>query len=104
MHSAFTGTPFGAPLGAAAGDETRQRVDALRANLRDTAVRQRDAVADAAARAYPDFEQNQHFQELVSSLDGLAAAVSEGYTSQQMAQHLDAVQGAVNNWGRLASY
>ncbi|MFI6209149.1 hypothetical protein ACIBAI_22545 [Streptomyces sp. NPDC051041] len=99
MYSAFTGIPAGPPLGAAAGDGPRQRVDTLRANLRDAAVQHREAVAAAAARAYPAFEQHQHFRELVGGLDGLAAAVSEGYGSQQMTQHLDAVQRAVNNWG-----
>ncbi|WP_437065423.1 hypothetical protein [Streptomyces sp. enrichment culture] len=99
MYSAFTGVPAGPPLAAAPGDGPQQRVDALRANLRDTAVRYREAVTAAAARAYPAFEQNEHFRELVGSLDGLAAAVSERYGSQQMAQHLDAVQRAINNWG-----
>ncbi|MGW0188194.1 hypothetical protein ACWDV7_20815 [Streptomyces sp. NPDC003362] len=99
MYSAFTGVPAGPPLAAAPGDGPQQRVDALRANLRDTAVRYREAMAAAAARAYPAFEQNEHFRELVGSLDGLAAAVSERYGSQQMTQHLDAVQRAINNWG-----
>lgn len=99
MYSAFTGAPYGPPLGAAVGDETRQRVDVLRADLRDAAVQHRDAVASAAARAYPGFEQNEHFRELVDNLDGLAAAVSDAHGSQQMTQYLDGVQGAVNNWG-----
>ncbi|WP_272910410.1 DEAD/DEAH box helicase family protein [Streptomyces mexicanus] len=99
MHSAFTGTPYGPPAGAAVGDETRQRVDVLRATLRDVALQHREAVALAAARAYPNAEQTEHFQALVGALDGLAAAVSENYGSQQMMQHLDAVQGAVNAWG-----
>ncbi|MGY5099471.1 hypothetical protein [Streptomyces sp. 900105245] len=99
MHSAFTGTPYGPPPGAAVGDETRQRVNVLRADLRDAAVRHRDAVAGAAARAYPDLGQNEHFRALVGHLDGLAAAVSDAHGSQQMTQHLDDVQGAVNAWG-----
>ncbi|PJE97141.1 hypothetical protein CUT44_14260 [Streptomyces carminius] len=99
MHSAFTGDPYGPPVGAAVGDETRQRVDVLRATLRDVALQHRESVALAAARAYSDFEQNEHFRALGGALDGLAAAVSEGYGSQQMTQHLDAVQGAVNAWG-----
>ncbi|MGW3415603.1 hypothetical protein [Streptomyces sp. NPDC000888] len=99
MHSAFTGAPYGPPPGAAVGDETRQRVDVLRADLRDAAVQHRAAVASAAVRAYPDFEQNEHFRELVGNLDGLAAAVSDAHGSQQMTQFLDGVQGAVNNWG-----
>ncbi|MEV5774222.1 hypothetical protein AB0L49_23680 [Streptomyces antimycoticus] len=99
MHSAFTGAPYGPPADAAVGDEPRQRVDVLRATLRDVAAQHREAVALAAARAYPDFEQNEHFRELVGALDGLAAAVSEDYGSQQMTQHLDAVQVAVNAWG-----
>ncbi|MGV9277765.1 hypothetical protein [Streptomyces griseosporeus] len=99
MHSAFTGAPYGPPAGPAVGDGTRQRVDVLRATLRDAAVQHREAVTLAAARAYPDFEQNEHFRALVGALDGLAAAESEGYGSQQMTQHLDAVQGAVNAWG-----
>lgn len=99
LYSAFTRAPYGLPPGAAVGDETRQRVDALRADLRDAAVRHRDAVASAAVRAYPGLEQNEHFGELIGSLDGLAAAVSEGYGSQQMTQYLNAVQGAVTNWG-----
>ncbi|MFE0453052.1 DEAD/DEAH box helicase family protein [Streptomyces sp. NPDC058914] len=99
MYAAFTGTPYGPPPGAATGDETRQRVDVLRANLRDAALQHRDAVSGAAARAFPDYEQNAHFQELVGSLDGLAAAVSDSHGSQQMTQHLDAVQAAVNGWG-----
>lgn len=99
MYSAFTGAPYGPPPGAAIGDKTRQRVDVLRTDLRDAAVRHRDAVASAAARAYPDFEQNEHFRELVGSLDGLAAAVSDAHGSQQMTQYLDGVQGAVSNWG-----
>ncbi|MEW2265975.1 hypothetical protein ACGF5T_33680 [Streptomyces sp. NPDC047853] len=99
MHSAFTGAPYGPPAGAAVGDETRQRVDVLRATLRDVALQHREAVALAAARAYPDFEQNEHFRALAGALDGLAGAVPEGYGSQQMTQHLDAVQGAVNAWG-----
>jgi hypothetical protein len=99
MHSAFTGAPYGPPAGAAVGDETRQRVAVLRATLRDVALQHREAVALAAARAYPNAEQNEHFRALVGALDGLAAAVPEGYGSQQMTQHLDAVQGAVNTWG-----
>ncbi|MEU2380336.1 hypothetical protein [Streptomyces misionensis] len=99
MHSAFTGAPYGPPAGAAVGDGTRQRVDVLRAALRDAAVQHREVVALAAARAYPDFEQNEHFRALVGALDGLAAAESDGYGSQQMTQHLDAVQRAVNAWG-----
>ncbi|MBW1603530.1 hypothetical protein JJV70_15740 [Streptomyces sp. JJ66] len=99
MHSAFTGAPYGPAPGAAVGDETRQRVDVLRADLRDAAVRHRDAVAGAAARAYPDLGQNEHFRALVGHLDGLAAAVSDAHGSQQMTQHLDDVQGAVNAWG-----
>src|SRR5690606_29890158 len=99
MHSAFTGAPYGPPAGAAVGDETRQRVDVLRATLRDVALQHREAVALAAARAYPDAEQNEHFRALVGALDDLAAALPEGYGSQQMTQHLDAVQGAVNAWG-----
>ncbi|MET9016920.1 hypothetical protein ABZX74_39590 [Streptomyces olivaceoviridis] len=99
MYSAFTGAPVGPSLGAAAGDGPQQRVATLRANLRDTAVQHQEAVTAAAARAYPAFEQNEYFRELAGSLDGLAAAVSEGYGSQQMTQHLDAVQRAVNNWG-----
>jgi hypothetical protein len=35
-------------------------------------------VALAAARAYPDAEQNEHFRALTGALDGLAAAVPEG--------------------------
>ncbi|KFG71337.1 hypothetical protein [Streptomyces mutabilis] len=93
------GAPYGPPAGAAVGDETRQRVDVLRATLRDVALQHREAVALAAARAYPDLQQNEHFQALVGALDGLAATVSEEYGSQQMTQHLDAVQGAVNAWG-----
>ncbi|MCT9141803.1 hypothetical protein N4G67_22625, partial [Streptomyces violarus] len=99
MHSAFTGAPYGPPPGAAVGDEPRQRVDVLRADLRDLAVRHRDAVASAAALAYPDVEQNERFRELVGSLDGLAAAVTDAHGSQQMTQYLDGVQGAVNSWG-----
>ncbi|MEU0287457.1 hypothetical protein [Streptomyces sp. NPDC006147] len=99
MHSVFTGAPYGPPAGAAVGDETRQRVDVLRSTLRDVALQHRETVALAAARAYPDFEQDEHFRTLVGALDGLAAAVSEAHGSQQMAQHLDAVQGAVNAWG-----
>lgn len=99
MHSAFTGAPYGPPAGAAVGDETRQRVDVLRATLRDVALQHREAMGLAAARAYPDFEQNEHFRALAGALDGLAAAAPEGYGSQQMTQHLDAVQGAVNAWG-----
>ncbi|PNV30904.1 hypothetical protein C1708_33030 [Streptomyces sp. DH-12] len=99
MHSAFTGAPYGPPAGAAVGGETRQRVDVLRATLRDAALQHREAVALAAARAYPDAEQNEHFRALVGALDGLAAAVPEDYGSQQMTEHLDAVQGAVNAWG-----
>ncbi|GHB76263.1 hypothetical protein GCM10010331_75210 [Streptomyces xanthochromogenes] len=99
MHSAFTGAPYGPAPGAAVGDETRQRVDVLRADLRDAAVRHRDAVTGAATRAYPDVGQNEHFQALVGHLDGLAAAVSDAHGSQQMTQHLDGVQGAVNAWG-----
>ncbi|MFJ6709244.1 MULTISPECIES: hypothetical protein [unclassified Streptomyces] len=99
MHSAFTGAPYGPAPGAAVGDETRQRVDVLRADLRDAAVRHRDAVTGAATRAYPDLGQNEHFQALVGHLDGLAAAVSDAHGSQQMTQHLNGVQGAVNAWG-----
>ncbi|MEU4038645.1 hypothetical protein [Streptomyces collinus] len=99
MHSALTGTPYGAPPGAALGDEPRQRVDALRASLRDTALHHRNAVVYAAERAYPDFEQDARFQELISGLDGLAAAVSDRYRSQQMTDRLVAVQQAVNQWG-----
>ncbi|MEW1551337.1 DUF6884 domain-containing protein [Streptomyces tsukubensis] len=99
LYSAFTGTPYGPPPGAAVGDETRQRVDVLRADLRDTAVRHRDAVTGAAARAYPGFEQNEHFRALVGNLDGLAAAVSDAHGSQQMTQYLDGIQEAVNAWG-----
>ncbi|WP_186779882.1 DEAD/DEAH box helicase family protein [Streptomyces salinarius] len=99
MYSAFTSTPYGPPPGAAIGDETRQRVDVLRTDLRDAAVQHREAVAGATARAYPNFEQNEYFRELVSSLDGLAAAVSDAHGSQQMTHYLDGVQRAVNNWG-----
>ncbi|MFD5994208.1 hypothetical protein ACFWGE_21405 [Streptomyces bacillaris] len=99
MHSAFTGAPYGPAPGAAVGDETRQRVDVLRADLRDASVRHGDAVTGAATRAYPDIRQNEHFQALVDHLDGLAAAVSDAYGSQQMTQHLNGVQEAVNAWG-----
>ncbi|MFC7639599.1 SNF2-related protein [Streptomyces thermogriseus] len=51
MYSVFTGTPAGPSPGAAPGDGSQQRVDALRAALRDTAVQHREAVAAAAARA-----------------------------------------------------
>ncbi|MFJ8194722.1 hypothetical protein ACIQ8D_33980 [Streptomyces sp. NPDC096094] len=99
MHSAFTGAPYGPPVAAAADDETRQRADVLRATLRDVAAQHREAVALAAARAYLHLEQNRHFRELVGALDSLAVAVSEDHGSQQMTQHLNAVQGAVNAWG-----
>ncbi|MEU2098646.1 hypothetical protein [Streptomyces globisporus] len=99
MHSAFTGAPYGPAPAASVGDETRQRVDVLRADLRDTSVRHGDAVTGAATRAYPDIRQNEHFQALVDHLDGLAAAVSDAYGSQQMTQHLNGVQEAVNAWG-----
>ncbi|MFI9155713.1 hypothetical protein [Streptomyces sp. NPDC053367] len=97
MYSAFTGVPYGPPLGPAAADESRQRVDVLRANLREVALEHRAAFASAAAQ--PAVAQNPHLQELVGSLDGLAAAVAESYSSQQMTQHIDAVQQAVNAWG-----
>ncbi|MEJ1202806.1 MULTISPECIES: hypothetical protein [unclassified Streptomyces] len=99
MHSAFTGAPYGPPVAAAADDETRQRADVLRATLRDVAAQHREAVALAAARAYPRFEQHRHFRGLVGALDSLAAAVSEDHGPQQMTQHLNAVQEAVNAWG-----
>ncbi|MCX4682553.1 hypothetical protein OG413_46065 [Streptomyces sp. NBC_01433] len=98
MYSAFTHALYGPPPGAAVADETRQRVDVLRADLRDAAVWHRDAVTSAAARAYPDFEQNERFRELDGNLDGLAAAVSDAHGSQQMSQYLDGIQRAVNNW------
>ncbi|MEU3050839.1 hypothetical protein ABZ705_30800 [Streptomyces sp. NPDC006984] len=56
-------------------------------------------LAAAAARAQPDSEQSEHFRALIGSLDGLSAAVSDAHGSQQMLQHLDAVQNAVNGWG-----
>jgi hypothetical protein len=97
MYSAFSGAPYGSPPGAVDGDETQQRVEALRANLRDAAVQHRDALVGAATRAQSEY--SEHFDGLRGALDGLAAAVSEGYGSQQMTQHLAAVQGAVNAWG-----
>ncbi|MFF9892985.1 hypothetical protein ACF1G1_26095 [Streptomyces albidoflavus] len=99
MHSALTGVPYGPAAGAAVGDETRQRVDVLRAALRDGAVWHRGVLADATARAYPDLEQNARFQALVGPLDGLAAAVSDAHGSQRMMQHLADVQGAASAWG-----
>ncbi|WP_281944646.1 hypothetical protein [Streptomyces olivaceus] len=99
MHSAFTGDSYGPPAGAAVGDETRQRVDVLRATLRDVALQHREAVALAAARAYPDVDQSERFRALVGALDGLAAAVAEDYGSQQMTQRIDDVQAALNAWG-----
>lgn len=98
MYSAFTGAPYGPPSGPAVGDGTRQRVDVLRADLRDAALQHRDSVASAAARAYPDFEQNEHFRDLVANLDSLAAAVSDAHGSQQKRQYLDGVEAAVTNW------
>ncbi|MDX3867237.1 hypothetical protein [Streptomyces europaeiscabiei] len=98
MYSAFSGAPYGSPPGAVDGDETQQRVEALRATLRDAAVQHRDVLVGAAARAQSEY--SEHFDGLRGALDGLAAAVSEGYGSQQMTQHLDAVQGAVDAWGR----
>lgn len=97
MYSAFTGSRYGWPPDAAAGEDTQQRVEALRANLREVAVQHRDALVGAAARVQREY--SEHFVELRGALDGLAAAVSEGYGSQQMVQHLDAVQGAVNALG-----
>ncbi|MGC5000587.1 DUF6884 domain-containing protein [Streptomyces sp. DT195] len=99
MHSAFTGAPYGPTPGAAVGDGTRQRVDVLRADLRDVAVRHRDAMASAASLTYPNLGQNEHFQALVGHLDGMASAVSDTHGSQQMTQYLDGVQEAVNAWG-----
>lgn len=97
MYSAFSGAPYDSPPGAVDGDETQQRVEVLRATLRDAAVQHREALVGAAARAQSEY--SEHFDGLRGALDGLAAAVSEGYGSQQMTQHLDAVQGAVNAWG-----
>ncbi|MEU5483548.1 hypothetical protein AB0H11_39440, partial [Streptomyces mirabilis] len=98
LYSAFSGAPYGSPPGAVDGDETQQRVEALRATLRDTAVQHRDVLVGAAARGQSEY--SEHFNDLRGALDGLAAAVSDGYGSQQMTQHLDAVQGAVDAWGR----
>ncbi|MGW5042193.1 hypothetical protein ACWEQK_28950 [Streptomyces parvulus] len=102
MHSAFTGVPYGPAPGAAVAEETRQRVDVLRAHLRDAAVRHHDAVTSAAARAFVASEHHEHheyMQALVNNLTGLAAAVSGAYGSQQMTQWLDGVKDAVNAWG-----
>ncbi|QHC33858.1 hypothetical protein [Streptomyces sp. HF10] len=99
FYSAFTGAAYGPPPGAAAADGSRQRVDVLRADLRDAAVRHREAVADAAARAYPGPEQNGLIRELIGSLDRLSTAVSDAHGSQQMTQHLADVQTAVNAVG-----
>ncbi|MGY1548261.1 DUF6884 domain-containing protein [Streptomyces sp. MN6] len=99
VYSAITGAPAGPQAEAAPGTGASERVDALRANLRDAAAAYRREIIAAAARAYPAPEQNVHARGLVSALDGLAAAVTERHGSQQMMQHLDAVQQAVHNWG-----
>ncbi|WTC60935.1 DEAD/DEAH box helicase family protein (plasmid) [Streptomyces cellulosae] len=99
FYSAFTGVPAGPRVEAAPGAGPSERVDALRATLRDVAGMHRTAIVAAASRAYSAPEQNVHARDLVSALDGLAAAVTEGHASQQMMHHLDAVQQAVHNWG-----
>ncbi|POX58841.1 hypothetical protein C3492_35505 [Streptomyces sp. Ru62] len=99
IYSALTGAPYGPPADAAVGDTPHQRVDALRTNLRDTAEHHRNAVIYAARRAYPDFEQDARFQDLISSLAVVTTAVSDSHNSQQMTSHLDAVQRSVNQWG-----
>ncbi|MCR8945062.1 DEAD/DEAH box helicase family protein [Streptomyces sp. OUCMDZ-4982] len=99
MFAVFTSTPYGPPPGAAPGEGTQQRVEALRSELREAAVRHRDAVTGAASRAYANVEQNEHLRQLVGSLDNLAAAVPGAHGSRQMAASLDAVQQAVNAWG-----
>ncbi|PVC80376.1 hypothetical protein DBP19_36605 [Streptomyces sp. CS090A] len=99
LFAAFTGTPYGPPPGAAPGDGTQQRVDTLRGELREAAVRHRDAVSSAAARAYAEFEQDERLRQLTSSLDNLAAAVTGGHGSRQMTADLTAVGQAVNAWG-----
>ncbi|MFG3415833.1 DUF6884 domain-containing protein [Streptomyces althioticus] len=99
VYSAYTGAPAGPRAEAAPGAGPSERVDALRANLRDAAVYHRAEIVSAAARAYAAPGQNVHARNLVSALDGLAAAVTEDHGSQQMMQHLDAVRQAVNNWG-----
>ncbi|MFC9164420.1 hypothetical protein ACFTZ8_26875 [Streptomyces fungicidicus] len=98
MHSAFTGAPYGPPATVVVGTETRQRVNMLRANLRGLAVHHLEVIDFAVTRARPNVVQNEFFRELVGSLDDLAAAESREYGSQQMTQHLNSVQRAVNNW------
>lgn len=97
LFSALTGALYGVPPTAAEDDGPLSRADALRAELRGTGLRHRDAITAAAARAATD-TGDPRVSELVTRLDAMADAPSGAHNARQMAFNLTAVQEAARAW------
>ncbi|MFJ3519831.1 DEAD/DEAH box helicase family protein [Streptomyces sp. NPDC090131] len=99
LYSIGYGVEYGEAPVPAQDTETATRADVVRAEMADLAVRHRDAITGAAARAWPTtHEHDRHLQALTEALEGLAAAPHEALYVNQMEDRLNAVDAAAMDW------
>ncbi|MFJ5026124.1 DEAD/DEAH box helicase family protein [Streptomyces goshikiensis] len=102
LYSIGYGAEYGEAPAPAQDTETATRADVVRAEMAAVAVRHRDAIIEAAARAWPTtYEDDRHLLAVTDALDGLAAAPYEALYVNQMEERLNAVDAAAMTW---ASY
>ncbi|MEV6575656.1 hypothetical protein [Streptomyces sp. NPDC051577] len=102
LYSIGYGSEYGEAPTPAQDTETATRADVVRAEMAEIAARHRDAIIEAAARAWPTtYEDDRHLQAVTDALDGLAAAPHEALYVNQMEERLNAVDAAAMTW---ASY
>ncbi|MFG2234887.1 DEAD/DEAH box helicase family protein [Streptomyces sp. NPDC048723] len=99
LYSIGYGAEYGEAPAPAQDTETATRAEVVRNEMADLAARHRDAITDAAARAWPTtHEQNPHLQAVTEALAGLAAAPYEALYVNQMEERLNAVDAAAMTW------
>lgn len=90
---------YGAAPVPAQDTETATRADVVRSEMAALAARHRNAVTEAAARAWPaTYEQDHHLQAVTDALAGLASAPHEALYANQMEDRLNAVDAAAMTW------
>lgn len=99
LYSIGHGAEYGEAPVPAQDTETATRADVVRSEMAGLAARHRDAITEAAARAWPaTYEQDRHLQAVTDALADLAAAPHEALYVNQMEDRLNAADAAAMTW------
>ncbi|MGW9440679.1 hypothetical protein [Streptomyces sp. NPDC055607] len=97
LYSALTRTPYGrAPVAAA--DGMVSRIDMVRADMRDLAQVHLAALTEAVGQVSAEASRIPQSQEVAVHLNAVAGAVDNRHDFEQMSANLAALQQAVTAW------